>query len=112
MRFGSPCLSTKINTIFSIRAIEQVCLDRYGEVDLTKLVIADFDLAAENAKVNYKASSAYHVGRQLKILLDFLRQLKIVALPEWKNPIKTPKKGVLSKYAASVKSASLGAITD
>ncbi|MDV7415575.1 integrase [Acinetobacter baumannii] len=78
------------DTILSIRAIEQICLDRYGEVDLTKLVIADFDLAAENAKVNYKASSAYHVGRQLKILLDFLRQLKIVVLPEWKNPIKKP----------------------
>ena len=78
------------DTILSIRAIEQICLDRYGEVDLTKLVIADFDLAAENVKVNYKASSAYHVGRQLKILLDFLRQLKIVALPEWKNPIKKP----------------------
>jgi len=78
------------DTIFSIRAIEQICLDRYGEVDLTKLVIADFELAAENAKVNYKASSAYHVGRQLKILLDFLRQLKIVALPDWKSPIKKP----------------------
>ena len=78
------------DTILSIRAIEQICLDRYGEVDLTKLVIADFDLAAENAKINYKASSAYHVGRQLKILLDFIRKLKIVALPEWKNPIKKP----------------------
>ncbi|MBF9202787.1 integrase [Acinetobacter pittii] len=78
------------DTILSIRAIEQICLDRYGEVDLTKLVTADFDLAAENAKVNYKASSAYHVGRQLKILLDFIRKLKIVALPEWKNPIKKP----------------------
>ena len=30
----------------------------------------------------------------------------------WKNPITSPKKGVLSKYAQSVKSASLGAITD
>ena len=30
----------------------------------------------------------------------------------WKNPIKSPKKGVLAKYAKSVKSASLGAITD
>ena len=30
----------------------------------------------------------------------------------WKKPINTPKKGVLSKYAESVKSASLGAITD
>ncbi|MEB3768155.1 integrase [Acinetobacter sp. MD2] len=82
-------LSTK-DTILAIRAIEQICLDRYGEVDLTKLVIADFDLASENAKVNYKASSAYHVGRHLKILLEFLRQLKILALPEWKNPIKKP----------------------
>ena len=30
----------------------------------------------------------------------------------WKNPTNPPKKGVLAKYAASVKSASLGAITD
>ena len=30
----------------------------------------------------------------------------------WNNPTKTPKKGVLSKYAKSVQSASLGAITD
>ena len=30
----------------------------------------------------------------------------------WTNPIKTPLKGVLAKYAKSVKSASLGAITD
>ncbi|MFW2101870.1 integrase [Acinetobacter johnsonii] len=78
------------DTILSIRAIEQIFLDRNSEVDLTKLVIADFDLAAENAKKNYKASSAYHVGRQLKILLDFLRQIKVLALPEWKNPLKKP----------------------
>ena len=31
---------------------------------------------------------------------------------EWINPITHPKKGVLAKYAKSVKSASLGAITD
>jgi dihydroxy-acid dehydratase len=31
---------------------------------------------------------------------------------DWVNPIKHPKKGVLAKYAKSVKSASLGAITD
>jgi dihydroxy-acid dehydratase len=30
----------------------------------------------------------------------------------WKNPSNIPKRGVLSKYAKSVKSASLGAITD
>ena len=30
----------------------------------------------------------------------------------WKNPNSKPKKGVLAKYAESVKSASLGAITD
>ena len=30
----------------------------------------------------------------------------------WTNPNKTPKKGVLAKYAKSVKSASLGATTD
>ena len=31
---------------------------------------------------------------------------------DWKNPIKKPSKGVLAKYAQSVKSASPGAITD
>ena len=31
---------------------------------------------------------------------------------KWKKPIIFPKKGVLAKYAVSVKSASLGAITD
>ena len=31
---------------------------------------------------------------------------------KWKKPITSPKKGVLAKYAVSVKSASLGAITD
>ena len=31
---------------------------------------------------------------------------------KWKKPIISPKKGVLAKYAVSVKSASLGAITD
>ena len=30
----------------------------------------------------------------------------------WSNPTKIPEKGVLSKYAKSVQSASLGAITD
>ena len=33
-------------------------------------------------------------------------------LAEWKNPKTPPSKGVLSKYAKSVKSASLGAVTD
>ena len=33
-------------------------------------------------------------------------------MKNWKNPTNPPKKGVLAKYAASVKSASLGAITD
>lgn len=84
------------DTILAIRVIEQISLVKYGEVDLTILLIADFDLAAETAKENYKASSAYHVGRHLKILLDFLRQLKIVDLPEWKNPIKKPvDKGIV-----------------
>lgn len=78
------------DTILAIRAIEQVCLARYGIVDLPQLMIADFDLAAEKSRENYKASSAYHVGRQLKILLEFLKKLKILDLPDWKNPNKKP----------------------
>lgn len=77
------------DTITPLRVIEEVCLVKYGLVDLTKLTIADFDLAAEIAKKNYKGS-AYAVGRHLKIFLDFLRKIKILDLPEWKNPIKKP----------------------
>ena len=33
-------------------------------------------------------------------------------LSKWSNPKTPPKKGVLSKFAKSVKSASLGAVTD
>ena len=40
------------DTIFSIRAIEQVSLTRYGRVDLTQLDISDFDLAAEKSRKN------------------------------------------------------------
>lgn len=77
------------DTITPLRVIEEVCLVKYGLVDLTKLTIADFDLAAEIAKKNYKGS-AYAVGRHLKIFLDFLKKLKILDLPDWKNPNKKP----------------------
>ena len=44
----------------------------------------------------------------LKVNEDEIEKRKL----NWSNPIKTPQKGVLSKYAKSVQSASLGAITD
>ena len=77
------------DTIVPLRVIEEVCLVKYGLVDLTQLTIADFDLAVELARKNYKGS-AYSVGRHLKILLDFLRKNQILDLPDWKNPIKKP----------------------
>lgn len=101
-------LNTK-DTILAIRAIEQVCIDRYGSVDLIKLVIADFDLAIEQVKKKYKLISVYHIGRQLKIFLNFMRHLKIIALPEWKNPIKKPadKVIVLDKESEEYRSSKL-----
>lgn len=78
------------DTILAIRVIERVCLQKYGLVDLTTLTIADFDFAVEIAKQNYKPSSAYHVGRQLQILLNFLKRLKMVVISDWKNPIRKP----------------------
>ncbi|MFW2084077.1 integrase [Acinetobacter baumannii] len=77
------------DTILSIRAIEQVCIDR-REVLLSKLIIADFDAAAEFARNNYKPTSAYHVGRQLGILLKFLNKMGVSILKDWPNPNKKP----------------------
>lgn len=97
------------DTILAVRAIEQVCISKYGLVDLTKLIIADFDLAAEKVKANYTASSAYTVGRHLNILLDFIKKLKIVDLPNWKNPIKKPadKSIVLDEVSEDHRSSKL-----
>jgi dihydroxy-acid dehydratase len=44
----------------------------------------------------------------LEVDEDVLNERRLL----WTNPIKIPSKGVLAKYAQSVKSASLGAITD
>lgn len=57
--------------ILVIRVIEKICLEWYGEIDLIKLVIVDFDLVVEIVKENYKVSFVYYVGRYLKIFLDF-----------------------------------------
>ncbi len=46
------------------------------------------------------------------LMIDISDEEMLERISEWTNPIKPPKKGVLAKYAKSVKSASLGAITD
>jgi dihydroxy-acid dehydratase len=47
-----------------------------------------------------------------QLVLDISKEEMQKRKQEWVNPITLPKKGVLAKYAKSVKSASLGAITD
>ena len=47
-----------------------------------------------------------------QLVLDISKEEMQKRKQEWVNPITHPKKGVLAKYAKSVKSASLGAITD
>lgn len=95
-------------TITAIRVIEQTCLQRYNIIDITKLKITDFDLAAEQAREHYKGS-AYAVGRHLKILLDFLKQLHILELPNWKSPIKKPseKSHLLNKESEEYRASKL-----
>ncbi len=91
-----------------MRLIEEVCLAKYGLVDLTQLTIADFDLAAELARKTYKGS-AYSAGRHLKILLDFLKNIKILDLLDWKNPNKKPvdKAIVLDKESEEYRASKL-----
>ena len=96
------------DTIIPLRLIEEVCLVKYGLVDLIQLTIADFDLAAELARKTYKGS-AYSAGRHLKILLDFLRNIKVLDLPDWKNPNKKPvdKVIVLDKESEEYRASKL-----
>ena len=46
------------------------------------------------------------------LILDISDEELSTRKAKWVNPIQLPRKGVLAKYAKSVKSASLGAITD
>ena len=68
-------------------------------------------------------SLAYQLAKydQTFILIDANKDELTLKIPEeeiqnrlskWSNPKIPPKKGVLSKFAKSVKSASLGAVTD
>ena len=62
-----------------------------------------------------KVNSYYEDNYDLKVNDQILKvEDKVLdkRRSNWTNPIKTPKKGVLAKYAKSVKSASLGATTD
>ncbi|QFI39718.1 integrase [Moritella marina ATCC 15381] len=77
--------------LYALRAIESACIAKRGNLDIVTLKAGDFDRAAQSARDNMGSGAAYQAGAQLKNLLDFLIDKKIIKPFLWKNPIKKAK---------------------
>ncbi|EPC4055530.1 integrase [Vibrio parahaemolyticus] len=82
--------SRNTNQLYALRAIEAACIEAYGEVDIAKLGVIDFDRAAQAAKDGMGGGAAYQAGAHLKKLHTFLIEKRIIEPFLWKNPIKKP----------------------
>jgi hypothetical protein len=75
------------NEIKALRVLEAAMIRKYGEADITNVVGADFDLAAEIAVVHYSKAAAFQCGGQLQKLSEFLTKKNLAKDPAWKNQI-------------------------
>lgn len=88
---------------YALKAINAACLKKHGSVNITKLTVGDFDLAAQIAKKSIGAGTAYQAGRGLKNLLKFLIENKMVSQFTWKSPIKKPADNATGDKADEVR---------
>jgi len=74
----------------ALRALEAALLQVNGNAAISGLSIAVLDEAAQLAKQYYSAAAAYHCGREIERLAEFVSENKLVStgLEGWRNPIK------------------------
>jgi hypothetical protein len=75
------------NEIKALRVLEAAMLRKYGEADITSVVGADFDLAAEIAVEHFSKGAAFQCGGQLQKLAEFLAKNGLANDAAWFNPI-------------------------
>ncbi|MCG5498642.1 hypothetical protein [Ectothiorhodospira variabilis] len=88
---GQKPTGTK-NESKALRAIEAALLQVTGTADINKLSFAVLDEAAMLAKRHYSAGAAYHCGREIERLADFVNDHRLVrpSVKGWRSPIKRP----------------------
>ena len=74
----------------ALRAIEASLLQVNGNANIDGLSISVLDEAAELARQHYSVGAAYHCGREIERLAQFLVENRLLssAVQNWVNPIK------------------------
>lgn len=74
----------------ALRAIEASLLQVNGNANIEGLSISVLDEAAELARQHYSVGAAYHCGREIERLAQFLVENRLLssAVQNWVNPIK------------------------
>ncbi len=74
----------------ALRAIEASLLQVNGNANIDGLSISVLDEAAELARQHYSVGAAYHCGREIERLAQFVVENRLVssAVQNWVNPIK------------------------
>lgn len=83
----------------AIRAINDACLELYGEVDITKLCAATFHKAVTIAQRSGSKGHAYQASIGLVSLHELLTEKKIIKKFIWKNPCRKPSDNSTSEQA-------------
>jgi len=76
----------------ALRVIETALLQVNELADIAQIDIAVLDEAAVLARGHYMPGAAYHCGREIERLVQFISEKQLIAtgLSTWKNPIKKP----------------------
>lgn len=88
----------------ALKAVEAALIQVYTKPSITKLSFACLDEAAILAKAHYSPKAAYHCGRELEKLVDFLSDNYLIPnnLKTWKNPIIRPDDTIKTSKAAKI----------
>jgi len=81
------------NELKAIRLTEAALLQKRGRAEVSLLNGDVLDAAAELARSHYSSMAAYHAGRELERMANFLSEKRLIdtSVGSWKNPIRKPR---------------------
>lgn len=81
--------------MYAFKCLERAMLSMHGSADVAKVNSSTMDLAADIARENYAANTAYQAGKQLEKMSKFLvNHHMLISYLEWASPISRPMGGV------------------
>lgn len=81
------------NELKALRTVEQALLQLSKNAAIKNLTIAALDEAVQLTRLHYSGGAAYHCGKELERLAQFITKNKLIAsdLGTWKSPIPRKK---------------------